>query len=200
MSADRFVIKANADLVAAGFIVDDDEGWSVFDSLTNRVIGSDGGEPEDQLLIRDWKWVIEALNAVDRELTTYREMDNARIAGYEAHSRGVPLNENPDPHFGDLSYRADAWDTGWLLAAGNVARRELDAANARAERADGLFEQASADRDRLKQQLQESLLERDALKLLLDRAADVVEIAANQLPEDHSAREVIAELRKAAAP
>lgn len=27
-----------------------------------RIVGSDGGEPEDQLLVRDWRWVAVALN------------------------------------------------------------------------------------------------------------------------------------------
>lgn len=27
-----------------------------------EVIGTDGGEPEDQTLIRDWSWVVPALN------------------------------------------------------------------------------------------------------------------------------------------
>ncbi len=29
---------------------------------TKMFIGDDGGEPEDQLLCRDWKWVVPALN------------------------------------------------------------------------------------------------------------------------------------------
>jgi hypothetical protein len=28
-----------------------------------KIIGKDGGEPEDQLLYRDWDWVVPALNA-----------------------------------------------------------------------------------------------------------------------------------------
>lgn len=28
-----------------------------------KIVGSDGGEPEDQLLYRDWRWVVPALNA-----------------------------------------------------------------------------------------------------------------------------------------
>lgn len=28
-----------------------------------RLVGSDGGEPEDQRLSRDWSWVVPALNA-----------------------------------------------------------------------------------------------------------------------------------------
>lgn len=39
--------------------------WLVIENLpdgSKRIIGEDGGEPEDQLLVRDWKWVAEALN------------------------------------------------------------------------------------------------------------------------------------------
>ena len=41
-------------------------GWAVVRFEGDRaveVIGEDGGEPEDQLLIRDWRWVAPALNA-----------------------------------------------------------------------------------------------------------------------------------------
>lgn len=36
--------------------------WKIVD-LQGIEIGRDGGEPEDQLLIRDWGWVCPALNA-----------------------------------------------------------------------------------------------------------------------------------------
>jgi len=41
-------------------------GWVVVEYPENgppRFVGEDGGEPEDQLLIRDWRWVVPALNA-----------------------------------------------------------------------------------------------------------------------------------------
>lgn len=48
-----------------------DYGWVLIEhvpgNMGSAVIGMDGGEPEDQLLIRDWKWVPEALNALDLE-------------------------------------------------------------------------------------------------------------------------------------
>lgn len=40
--------------------------WLVIENLpdgTKRIVGEDGGEPEDQLLVRDWKWVVKELNA-----------------------------------------------------------------------------------------------------------------------------------------
>lgn len=39
-------------------------GWALIDTTTNEAVGRDGGEPEDQLLIRDWKWVPELTNAL----------------------------------------------------------------------------------------------------------------------------------------
>jgi hypothetical protein len=39
--------------------------WLLIENLpdgTKRLVGEDGGEPEDQLLVRDWKWVAPALN------------------------------------------------------------------------------------------------------------------------------------------
>lgn len=44
----------------------DEWGWSVVRCIDGAVvewIGCDGGEPEDQLLVRDWKWVTQALQA-----------------------------------------------------------------------------------------------------------------------------------------
>ena len=32
-----------------------------------KLIGVDGGEPEDQTLYRDWNWVVEALNNAYKE-------------------------------------------------------------------------------------------------------------------------------------
>ena len=34
----------------------------VIDGKPIRVLGSDGGEPEDQTFGRDWKWVVEEIN------------------------------------------------------------------------------------------------------------------------------------------
>lgn len=39
----------------------------VLDTKTNRLLGADGGEPEDQSLDRDWRWVVDALNTLDKE-------------------------------------------------------------------------------------------------------------------------------------
>lgn len=44
---------------------EDSRGLCVVDTLTDSVVGCDGGELEDQSLGRDWHWVVEALNAMD---------------------------------------------------------------------------------------------------------------------------------------
>lgn len=36
--------------------------WAIVDTEDGRVLGCDGGEPEDQMLLRDWSWVVEELN------------------------------------------------------------------------------------------------------------------------------------------
>jgi len=44
-----------------------DFGWILVDNKKNTIVGSDGGEPEDQLLVRDWSWVADLLNEVHEE-------------------------------------------------------------------------------------------------------------------------------------
>lgn len=46
---------------------DDDYSWCVVDRSTGEVVGYDGGEPEDQILVRNWSWVVDALNKVNDE-------------------------------------------------------------------------------------------------------------------------------------
>lgn len=63
----RYEIMSKEDAKAAGlwdgYI--GDYGEVVIENLpdgTKRVIGEDGGEPEDQRLSRDWRWVVPSLN------------------------------------------------------------------------------------------------------------------------------------------
>jgi hypothetical protein len=66
----RFVVKSNEEIareMGVGHVQRTDFGWTVVDTTKNEIVGSGGGEPEDQLLVRDWAWVAEALNAVDDE-------------------------------------------------------------------------------------------------------------------------------------
>ena len=46
---------------------DEDFCWCILDTKLKTVVGYDDGEPEDQLLVRDWDWVVVALNNVDQE-------------------------------------------------------------------------------------------------------------------------------------
>jgi hypothetical protein len=47
-------------------------GWAIYEQDAQgrlvEFIGRDGGEPEDQLLVRDWAWVTGALNAERAEV------------------------------------------------------------------------------------------------------------------------------------
>lgn len=48
------------------FLDDDDFHWCIYrfeDGVPIELIGQDGGSPEDQILVRDWKWVAPALQA-----------------------------------------------------------------------------------------------------------------------------------------
>jgi hypothetical protein len=49
----------------------DEWGWWLveFDAAGKavRIVGSDGGEPEDQLLVRNWSWVAKEMNALAAE-------------------------------------------------------------------------------------------------------------------------------------
>lgn len=52
--AGRFVVEPVPD----GF------GWQVRDTETDEVIGDDFCDPKDALLVRDFSWVVDALNRV----------------------------------------------------------------------------------------------------------------------------------------
>jgi hypothetical protein len=66
----RYVMMSLDKAIEHNFVDPDDYSESdrdhrtlVVDTATNAVIGMDGGEPEDQLLYRNWGWVVPALNA-----------------------------------------------------------------------------------------------------------------------------------------
>jgi hypothetical protein len=71
-----------------------EEGWRGecwclyrFDATGNAVelIGTDGGEPEDQVLVRDWAWVAEALNReAERVHAAARDAREAALREAEA--------------------------------------------------------------------------------------------------------------------
>lgn len=59
--------KQKTDTSKRFYVDNDGEDWTVIDRSTGKVIGSDGGQPEDQLLVRNWSWVVDALNALSDE-------------------------------------------------------------------------------------------------------------------------------------
>lgn len=61
---ERFVLEPQWERPEFG---EDYDGLCVVDTLTDAVVGADGGEPEDQTLGRDWRWVVAALNSVNAE-------------------------------------------------------------------------------------------------------------------------------------
>ena len=65
----RFELMKIEQVVALG-IKEDPYDWSNAPTYVvehtvagPRIVGSDRGEPEDNLLYRDWKWVVPELNA-----------------------------------------------------------------------------------------------------------------------------------------
>lgn len=70
-----------------------DWGWTVYrqdeDGRLLEAIGSDGGEPEDQLLIRDWKWVAPALEAAYQEGLLEGQAQRDELARRLAHTIGL---------------------------------------------------------------------------------------------------------------
>ena len=67
-----------ADRYRVEYASDDADDWSqkvVYQEPGGEPeeIGSDGGEPEDQTLTRDWSWVVPALNEAFRRGTLHRE-------------------------------------------------------------------------------------------------------------------------------
>ena len=59
--------------------------WMFVDGVATKLIGSDGGEPEDQTMGRDWSWVVPALNEAYRLGVVN-----------EAYRLGVQLTSSPE--------------------------------------------------------------------------------------------------------
>lgn len=94
--AKSFVVLEKTDplWVESNIVLFDDEefGWAIAEMSPEgkiaRLVGYDGGEPEDQLLVRDWSWVVDALNAErakvaarDKDLQNLKEAAR-RVAGF----------------------------------------------------------------------------------------------------------------------
>jgi hypothetical protein len=54
---DRFVLREVKTEYGSEYV-------ELVDTKTGEVVGSDGGEPEDNTFYRDWSWVPELLNKV----------------------------------------------------------------------------------------------------------------------------------------
>lgn len=91
----RYFCLFNDDAVSQGYLNAEDSreyGSSIFrrnDDGTVTLVGEDGGEPEDQTLNRDWKWVIEALNRLARCTKAYGGWKQS--ATYTRFSTGATL-------------------------------------------------------------------------------------------------------------
>jgi len=47
--------------------------WRINDDGSETLLGSDAGEPEDNLFCRDWKWVLPELNALADTIARAKE-------------------------------------------------------------------------------------------------------------------------------
>lgn len=66
--------------------------WLYSDDIPLRLIGHDGGEPEDQTLYRDWAWVVDALNEALQKRWSPRLHRCARCRGNESGFVEPPTN------------------------------------------------------------------------------------------------------------
>jgi hypothetical protein len=71
---------------------DADYYQAVLDTERNVVVGTDGGEPEDQTLARDWDWVAPALNAA---LAAGAAAERAAIVAWLRQVRGANASGEP---------------------------------------------------------------------------------------------------------
>lgn len=83
--ADRFLVMSTNDpRLPEDERYEDDMYRSVlFDTQDKRVVGTDGGEPEDQTFGRNWSWVPDELNALAARVADLTEQLRRVIAGCE---------------------------------------------------------------------------------------------------------------------
>ena len=95
----RYKVISKEEAIKLGVMVEyarqEKFGWCVLDTETNTVIGEDGGEPEDQLLVRDWDWVVHALNAAEKSGMDkiLKIVDDAIEANEFTADKGDPLSK-----------------------------------------------------------------------------------------------------------
>lgn len=71
----RFQVVSTKEAIALGALdpeeYDENDYYRQYlvDTLNDpaRLVGHDGGEPEDQILCRDWRWVVKELNRLNEE-------------------------------------------------------------------------------------------------------------------------------------
>ena len=85
MSDPRFIVIAPNDPRIPEDERYDPHEWRnvLFDTENERVVGQDGGEPEDQTLGRDWSWVPDEMNTLAARIGDLTEQLRRVIAGCE---------------------------------------------------------------------------------------------------------------------
>lgn len=64
----------------------DGESWCLLEKMddgTHRLVGMDGGEPEDQSLVRDWAWIVAELNAQAKQIEKLKRVATAASYVYD---------------------------------------------------------------------------------------------------------------------
>ncbi|GAF86353.1 unnamed protein product [marine sediment metagenome] len=90
---ERYVVKRCEDVPS---VPNEYDCWVIVDTETGDSVGEDGGEPEDQLLVRDWSWVAPALNAAsERGRLRGIEQAEAVCSGTWAADAIAALREKP---------------------------------------------------------------------------------------------------------
>lgn len=110
---------------------------ALVDSTTGRELGCDGGEPEDQLLTRDWAWVADELNSLaaaltdayargrrdqlDVDMRTVQSLCNEECKAYKQDKSGCNHPDGESVHNGNVVRVADNFRI-WYIS--EVATKE----------------------------------------------------------------------------
>lgn len=80
---ERFRVLNDEEAQALGLVEKDLYGWFYclvdFGGPSPRLVGRDGGEPEDQTLVRNWSWVADEMNKLDRAARASEREECARV-------------------------------------------------------------------------------------------------------------------------
>jgi len=120
----------------------------------------------------------------EAQLVTFREMDDARVRGLDDHAVGKTHYDNPWAHSSPIEgHKADAWDTGWFLAAGNKARSEVRQLREENARLRGDIDRHAAQRSHWSNVVGKSVGEKLKLVALLGRAVAALQEAKKWMGE-----------------